>query len=453
MKTRTFRSLALLLLSVALLLSTACSTNTVEAPASAESVPVEVSAPEGPAESAKESVIEAAPDVPSVQENEASVEEIMAEPDGPLAFSLDELILIEANPDFHFHSAIQSGGMPTMDFEGFKTWLSENQPDLYATYQDTALGMADIAPGTDLGLVFTQFLDSTGGPMGGPGQSQPGEAAPIENDYYISKYMVTCAQYQTFILATGHDAPSYWNGTDYPEGKADHPVLYVSYNDALAYCQWLSEENPDWIFRLPTEEEWENAAYAPSIPGHETYTYPWGETSGLSYADGVLTNEYDLNCNTALALEMLDPEGPYGPDYPLTYVRDVMSGATTTIGELIQIDAEGGVQIWADHSSGQGIIFTDLFESINATGGTTVPVYEGYCNDYGLYGMAGNAWAWTSSQITATNGAEAGQLVRAVRGGSWYATVRSCSAETRGEGRADNAAVNTVGFRVAADVN
>ena len=41
--------------------------------------------------------------------------------------------------------------------------------------------------------------------------------------------------------------------------------------------------------------------------------------------------------------------------------------------------------------------------------------------------------------------------MRAVRGGSWYATVGSCSAKTRGEGRADNATVNTVGFRVAAD--
>ena len=263
--------------------------------------------------------------------------------------------------------------------------------------------------------------------------------------------MVTCAEYQEFILDTGHNAPSYWNGTEYPEGKSDHPVLYVSYNDALDYCQWLSDNTPDWEFRLPTEEEWENAAYAPSIAGHENYTYPWGETSGISYADGVLTNEYALNCNTELALQMLDPNGPYGPDYPLTYVRDAQEGNTTTIGELLNIDAEGGVQIWADHGSGQGIIFTDLFESINATGGTTVPVYEGYCNDYGLYGMAGNAWAWTSSQITATNGREAGELVRAVRGGSWYATVRSCSAETRGEGRLDDAAVNTVGFRVAAD--
>ena len=45
-----------------------------------------------------------------------------------------------------------------------------------------------------------------------------------------------------------------------------------------------------------------------------------------------------------------------------------------------------------------------------------------------------------------------GKLVRAVRGGSWYATLGSCSVKMRGEGRADNAKVNTVGFRVAADL-
>ncbi|MCD7749445.1 MAG: hypothetical protein LUH42_05295, partial [Oscillospiraceae bacterium] len=46
--------------------------------------------------------------------------------------------------------------------------------------------------------------------------------------------------------------------------------------------------------------------------------------------------------------------------------------------------------------------------------------------------------------------AEAGQLVRVVRGGSWYATTRSCSASTRGEGRDESGTFNTIGFRIAA---
>ena len=278
-----------------------------------------------------------------------------------------------------------------------------------------------------------------------------GEKSPIERDYYINKYMVTCAQYKEFIDNTNHKAPSYWNGRNYPEGKANHPVLYVSYNDAVDYTNWLSSKNEGWKFRLPTEAEWENAAYAPSVSGHENYIYPWGETSGISYNNGILTNKYNLNCNTALAYQLLDNNGPYGPNYEITYVEDKLNGQKTTLGELLSISSNGGVQIWANHNTGEGIIFTDLFKEINSKGGTTVSVDSGYRNYYGLYGMAGNAWSWTSSKITATNGLEAGQQVRAIRGGSWYATVGSCSAKTRGEGRADGAMVNTVGFRVAAD--
>lgn len=368
-------------------------------------------------------------------------------------FSVAYMVEIPANPDFSFYTAIAEsggpGGMQPMGTDGFAEWLEENDPATYEEYKDTEITMADVMPGTPMGDLFTQFLDASG--VGAQDGAEPGEKAPIEQNYYMSKYMVTCAQYQAFVLATGHDAPSYWNGTDYPEGKADHPVLYVSYNDAVAYCDWLTEQNEGWIFRLPTEEEWENAAYAPSMAGHENYRYPWGEDSGVRFENGVLENPNELNCNTVLAEILLDPNGPYGPDYVVTYTRDQMEGQSTTLGELLEISSDGSVQVWADHGTGQGIIFTDLFAEINSTGGTTSPVNEGYVNDYGLYGMAGNAWAWTSSQITATNGLEAGELVRAVRGGSWYATVKSCSAETRGEGRKDDAAVNTVGFRVAAD--
>jgi formylglycine-generating enzyme required for sulfatase activity len=64
--------------------------------------------------------------------------------------------------------------------------------------------------------------------------------------------------------------------------------------------------------------------------------------------------------------------------------------------------------------------------------------------------MAGNAFEWTSSVVTAQNGAEAGKQVNAVRGGSWYSTGRSCQTSYRGEGRAASGGYNTVGFRVAA---
>lgn len=64
--------------------------------------------------------------------------------------------------------------------------------------------------------------------------------------------------------------------------------------------------------------------------------------------------------------------------------------------------------------------------------------------------MAGNCWDLTSSVIVAVNGLEQGVSCYAVRGGSWYATARSCTFSYRGEGRKDSPSA-TVGFRLAAD--
>ena len=48
----------------------------------------------------------------------------------------------------------------------------------------------------------------------------------------------------------------------YAEGREGHPVVNVSYEDAVRYCQWLTENSPDYEYkyRLPTQEEWELAA-------------------------------------------------------------------------------------------------------------------------------------------------------------------------------------------------
>ena len=67
-----------------------------------------------------------------------------------------------------------------------------------------------------------------------------------------------------------------------------------------------------------------------------------------------------------------------------------------------------------------------------------------------MWDMSGNVWEWTSSLITATNGAEKGQNVYAIKGGSWYANPSSCKISMQGEGRRPNTGYNTVGFRVVA---
>jgi formylglycine-generating enzyme required for sulfatase activity len=89
--------------------------------------------------------------------------------------------------------------------------------------------------------------------------------------YGIGRYPVTNAQYEAFVRDTGYEAPLHWDGDVAPQGKRDHPVVYVSWHDAMAYCQWLSERT-GLAYRLPSEAEWEKAAR-----GTDGRLWPWGD--------------------------------------------------------------------------------------------------------------------------------------------------------------------------------
>ncbi len=89
-------------------------------------------------------------------------------------------------------------------------------------------------------------------------------------EYYIAKTPVTNAQYVAFVKATGDLMPRHWKGGTTPEGREDHPVVYVSWHEAIAYCRWLAETTGK-PYRLPGEAEWEKAAR-----GTDGKIYPWG---------------------------------------------------------------------------------------------------------------------------------------------------------------------------------
>jgi formylglycine-generating enzyme required for sulfatase activity len=94
------------------------------------------------------------------------------------------------------------------------------------------------------------------------------------SEFAMGRYEVTFAEYDKFAQATGRKKPS-----DEGWGRGNRPVIYVFWDDAVAYAEWLSQQTGK-EYRLPTEAEWEYAARA----GTDT-KYWWGNTASHEYAN------------------------------------------------------------------------------------------------------------------------------------------------------------------------
>ena len=80
------------------------------------------------------------------------------------------------------------------------------------------------------------------------------------NSFWIDQYQVTNSQYEQYITETGVAPPQVW------PGEGAHPVRGVTWEQALAYCQWAKK-------RLPLEAEWEASGRG---TGPVPQKYPWG---------------------------------------------------------------------------------------------------------------------------------------------------------------------------------
>lgn len=173
---------------------------------------------------------------------------------------------------------------------------------LYLAYNDTVpkVSEAEVVAAyeqsqwTEPSVNLTEFADNLA--MGGqgpdmvvvpPGEFQMGDttgrygasALPVRTVYVprsfaISKTEVTFDSYKKFASATGREVPS-----DRGWGMGDRPAIYVSWNDAKAFTDWLSEQTGK-RYRLPSEAEWEYAGRSGS-----SEDYWWGVRPSHQFAN------------------------------------------------------------------------------------------------------------------------------------------------------------------------
>ncbi|MBS3734590.1 MAG: SUMF1/EgtB/PvdO family nonheme iron enzyme, partial [Phycisphaerae bacterium] len=155
-----------------------------------------------------------------------------------------------------------------------------------------------------------------------------------------------------------------WRNPSFDQ-KGDHPVVQMSWNDAKAFCDWLSKKSGKTVV-LPTEAQWEYACRA----GTKT-AYPWGDNpdDGTGWANA---------SDQSLKKKLPNEKG------------------------------------WVFFRWDDGFAFSSPVGSFKA-------------NAFGLYDMIGNVWEWCEDRygdyekeaVTDPTGAATGRL-RVLRGGSWY---------------------------------
>jgi serine/threonine-protein kinase len=142
--------------------------------------------------------------------------------------------------------------------------INANQSQSAAEQKETPKPDEKVLPSTaPPGMAYVPGGEFSMGSDSGSEAERPQHSATVK-PFFIDLYEVTCSDYEKFVEATGHPAPSGWTGGRHPRGAGRKPVTGISWDDAVAYAKWAGK-------RLPTEEEWEFAAR-----GTTGFRYAWG---------------------------------------------------------------------------------------------------------------------------------------------------------------------------------
>ena len=170
------------------------------------------------------------------------------------------------------------------------------------------------------------------------------------NGYLISQHEVTTAEYLAFINMLEKRIPGsaekylprestsggyYWKkvGKQYQNSfPQDWPILGISWNDARAYCKWMSlrYKKKGWVFRLPEDWEWEKAAR-----GVDGRHFPWGNYFDYKFCSMANSKKDKRNGPDAVGSFPLD-ESVFG-------VKDLAGNVSEWCGTLY--DKEKNIRI------------------------------------------------------------------------------------------------------------
>lgn len=189
--------------------------------------------------------------------------------------------------------------------------------------------LGDPRPGVGVkdGIPDIVWCEIPGGPfLFGSNREKDQRAQSYEPDQHevtlpafrIAKYPVTYAQYEAFVEDKGYEKQAYWTEAGWqwkgdklhPEAYwndpewhlSNHPVVGVTWYEAVAFCRWLSEKLGEEV-RLPTEAEFEKAAR-----GNTDWIYPYGDKF-----DANKGNTYETGLKRTSAVGIFpDGASPYG---------------------------------------------------------------------------------------------------------------------------------------------